>query len=262
MRDLREKAVWITGASGGIGEALAVAAAQRGARLLLTARREEELKRVQARCEAFSPCARLPLDLMTVDADAALEQAEALVGPIDVLVNNAGLSQRSLIRDTDMQVYRRLMELDFFAVVALSKAVLPGMVARGGGHIVTVSSVVGTISSPLRSGYAAAKHALHGFFDAAAAEYWSEGVRFTLACPGFVATQVSANALTGDGRPNGQVEASTAAGMAPDECAQRIWKAVERNRYEVTMGRERFYVYLKRFTPGLFAWLLRRVATP
>lgn len=262
MSDLQGKTVWITGASGGIGEALALSAAQRGARLVLSARRESELDRVRKNCEGHAECAVLALDLMAMDADAARAQAEAPFGPIDILVNNAGISQRSLIADTDMAVYRRIMELDFFAVIALSKAVLPGMVERGGGHIVTVSSVVGYISSPLRSGYAAAKHALHGFFDAAAAEYWDAGVRFTLACPGFVSTQVSANALTGDGSANGQVEASTAAGMAPSTCAERIWKAVERDRYEIVMGRERFYVYLKRFTPGLFARLLRRASTP
>lgn len=262
MSGVQGKTVWITGASGGIGEALALGAARRGARLVLSARRKDELERVRAQCQAHTECAIVALDLLQLDAEAARAEAEAPFGPIDILVNNAGISQRSLIADTDMQVYRRIMELDFFAVIALSKAVLPGMVERGGGHIVTVSSVVGYISSPLRSGYAAAKHALHGFFDAAAAEYWNDGVRFTLACPGFVSTQVSANALTGDGSANGQVEASTAAGMAPEVCAERIWKAVEGNRYEILMGRERAYVYLKRFTPRLFAWLLRRVATP
>ncbi|WP_043766204.1 SDR family oxidoreductase [Algiphilus aromaticivorans] len=255
---LQNRVVWITGASGGIGEQLALQASQAGARLVLSARRQDELERVRAACANPGQCAVQPLDLADFDADSAREQAEAFFGPIDILVNNAGISQRSLIADTDMAVYRRLMELDFFAVVALSKAVLPGMVARGGGHVVIVSSVVGYISSPLRSGYSAAKHALHGFFDSAAAEYWDVGVRFTLACPGFVATQVSANALTGDGSSNGRVEASTAGGMDPAECAARIWKAVAAGRYELLMGRERVYVYLKRFLPGLFARLLRR----
>lgn len=255
---LKDRVVWITGASGGIGEQLALQASRAGAQLVLSARREAELQRVREQCANPDRCAILPLDLATIDAELAREQAEAFFGPIDILVNNAGISQRSLIADTDMAVYRRIMELDYFAVVALTKAVLPGMRARGSGHVVTLSSVVGYISSPLRSGYAAAKHALHGFFDAASAEYWDAGVRFTLACPGFVATQVSANALTGDGSANGVVEASTAGGMEPADCAARIWRAVERERYEIVMGRERNYVYLKRFAPGLFARLLRR----
>lgn len=255
---LQDRVIWITGASGGIGEQLALQASQAGAWVVLSARRQAELEQVRQRCAQPERCAVVPLDLAEFEADAALEQAEACFGPIDVLVNNAGISQRSLVADTDMAVYRRIMELDFFAVVALSKAVLPGMATRGRGHVVTVSSVVGYISSPLRSGYSAAKHALHGFFDAASPEYWDAGVRFTLACPGFVATQVSANALTGDGSANGKVEASTAEGMDPAECARRIWRAVAAERYEIVMGRERLYVYLKRFFPALFARLLRR----
>jgi dehydrogenase/reductase SDR family member 7B len=163
------------------------------------------------------------------------------------------------VLDTTMDTYRRIMELDFFAVTALTKAVLPGMVQRGGGHVVVVSSVVGYISSPLRSGYAAAKHALHGFFDAAAAELWDQGVRFTLACPGFVRTQVSVNALAGDGSLYGRMDRRTAAGLAPEDCAQRIWRAVERNRYELLIGRERIAVYLRRWLPGVYHRLLRRI---
>lgn len=255
---LQNRVVWITGASSGIGEQLALQASQSGAQLILSARRENELERVRAACAHPDQCAVLPMDLADFDAKSARERAEAFFGPVDILVNNAGVSQRSLIADTQMSVYRRILELDFFAVVALTKAVLPGMVARGSGHVVTVSSVVGYVSSPLRSGYAAAKHALHGFFDAAAAEYWEAGVRFTLACPGFVATQVSVNALTGDGSANARAEARTAGGMDPAVCAARIWRAVTAERYEVLMGRERVFVYLKRFVPGLFARLLRR----
>jgi short-subunit dehydrogenase len=259
LTDLAGKVVWITGASGGIGEALAVAASARGAKLILTARRAAELERVKALCARPAEAAVLPLDLLQIgDGAAAVRDAEQHFGPIDVLVNNAGISQRSRVLDTSLEVYRRIFELDFFATVALTKAVLPGMVQRKRGHVVVVSSVVGYISSPLRSGYAAAKHALHGFYDAARAEHWRDGVKFTVACPGYVKTEVSMNAVTGDGGRHGKVDPSIARGVEPAYCAQKIWQAVEKGRDEVLVGREALVVYLKRFFPALFSWGVNR----
>jgi dehydrogenase/reductase SDR family protein 7B len=136
--------------------------------------------------------------------------------------------------------------------------VLPGMVQRKSGHVVVVSSVVGYISSPLRSGYAAAKHALHGFYDAARAEHWRDGVKFTLACPGYVKTDVSLNAVTGDGGRHAKVDPSIARGVDPSVCARKIWRAVEKEREEVLVGREALVVYLKRFFPALFSYAVNR----
>ncbi|WP_323119062.1 SDR family oxidoreductase [Burkholderia alba] len=251
MTQLAGKVVWITGASGGIGEGLALRAASRGAKLILSARRVDALQRVRAACPRPEEVAVLPLDLEALDdPQAAVRQAEACFGPIDVLVNNAGLSQRTLTLDTAVRDYRRLMEVDFFAPVALTKALLPGMLARGGGHVVTVSSVFGHIAMARRSGYAAAKHALHGFFDCARIELGGQGIRFTTACPGFVATDVSVNALGPGGLPFGQVDPDIGRGMDPAACAERIWQAVERDRQEVLIaGRERIAVYFKRFLP-------------
>jgi len=259
MTDLAGKVVWITGASSGIGEALAIGAARRGAKVVLTARRTAELERVKGLCADPTQAAVLPLDLLQLgDPAAALREAEKFFGPVDVLVNNAGISQRSLVLDTTLEVYRRIFELDFFATVALTKAVLPGMVQRKRGHVVVVSSVVGYISSPLRSGYAAAKHALHGFYDAARAEHWRDGVKFTLACPGYVKTDVSVNAVTGTGGRHGKVDPSIARGVDPMVCADKIWRAVERDRDEVLIGREALVVYLKRFFPALFSYAVNR----
>lgn len=259
MTDLAQKVVWITGASGGIGEAMALAAARRGAKLILSARRAAELERVRGLCADPSRAVVLPLDLLDMpDAAAVAREAERHFGPIDVLVNNAGISQRSRVLETSLDVYRRIFELDFFATVALTQAVLPGMVQRKSGHVVVVSSVVGYISSPLRSGYAAAKHALHGFYDAARAEHWRDGVKFTLACPGYVKTDVSLNAVTGSGGKHGKVDPSIARGVAPAACAEKIWRAVEKEREEVLVGREALVVYLKRFFPGLFSYAVNR----
>jgi short-subunit dehydrogenase len=214
---------------------------------------------VRAACADPARVAVHPLDLLQMaDPAAATRAAESHFGPIDILVNNAGISQRSLVLDTSMEVYRRIFELDFFATVALTKAVLPGMVQRKSGHVVVVSSVVGYISSPLRSGYAAAKHALHGFYDAARAEHWRDGVKFTLACPGYVKTDVSRNAVTGSGGRYDKVDPSIARGVDPAVCAAKIRRAVENDREEVLVGREALVVYLKRWFPALFSFAVNR----
>lgn len=258
MQTLSDKVIWITGASSGIGEALALIAAEAGAKLVLTSRRPAELERVKARCLNPANVAVLPLDLTNFDASSAAIDAAKPFGPIDILVNNAGISQRSLVLDTDMAVYRQILELDFFACVALTKAVLPGMVARKRGGVLTVSSVVGYVGTPLRSGYAAAKHALHGFFDAARAELWKSGVQFTLVCPGFIKTNVSVNAITGTGGKHGVMDTGQATGMSPDVCAQKIWHAYLSGQDEVVIGKERAFVLLKRLFPQAVRYAVKR----
>lgn len=259
MTAISGKVIWITGASSGIGESLALAAAAQGARLVLTARRTGELERVRQACPRPDEVCVLPADLMDFDAPALAAQAAAAFGPIDILVNNAGRSQRGRFADTDLSVYRQLLELDFFAPLKLTQAVLPQMRGRG-GHVVMIGSVLSRLGTPLRSGYAAAKHALAGFTEAVAAELWHEQVRFTLVLPGYIRTQVSVNAVNADGTPFGAMDSNTAAGMAPERCARKIWRAVERNREELLVGwKEGMFVYLKRWFPGVVAAGLKRV---
>jgi short-subunit dehydrogenase len=256
---LKDRRIWITGASSGIGEALAVQASAAGAYLVLSARREAELERVRGLCANPERVAVLPLDLTDFDAGEALRRAEAAFGPIDILVNNAGISQRGTVLQTQESVYRRIFELDFFACVKLTQAVLPGMVQRRQGHIVTVSSVVGYVGTPLRSGYAAAKHALHGFYEALRAEVWREGVQITLVCPGYIRTQVSVNAVTADGGQHGKMDEGQLKGLSAEACAARIWKAVRRGEAEVLIGaKEAVFVYLRRWFPGLLRYALKR----
>jgi len=260
LTEIADKVVWITGASGGIGEGLALKASELGARLILSARNRPQLERVRAKCAHPERVALLPLDLTEFDPLEAGAAAASCFGPVDVLVNNAGVSQRSLVLDTDLAVYRRIMELDYFAVVALTKAVLPSMVERWAGHIVTVSSIVGKVATPLRSGYAAAKHALHGFHDALRAEVHGHGVRVTVVCPGFVRTAISLNAVTGHGAVQGRMDAAQAAGMDPILCGEHIWRAVQRNTSEACIGgREIHFAWLKRLSPALVEQLVRRV---
>jgi short-subunit dehydrogenase len=255
------KVVWITGASSGLGEALAHACARRGARLLLSARNETRLLEVQAACAHPERHSVLPLDLADgATLGPAAEAALARCGQIDVLVHNGGVSQRSLARDTRIEVDRLILETNFFGAVALTKAVLPAMLARKSGHFVVISSLVGKFGTPLRSAYSASKHALHGFFDSLRAETWRDGIRITLVCPGFIRTAITLHALTGDGSPQGTMDRAQKRGMPPAVCAERIVRAVERGKDEILVGgKDRFAVYVKRFVPGLFNRAIRRV---
>ena len=191
--------VWITGASGGLGEALAHAFGAEGARLVLSARRAAELDRVAAAAADAGGTARaVRMDLADPDSIAAAAADVARVeGRVDVLVHNAGLTQRALIADADIDVYRRLFEVNFFGPLALTKAAMPAM--AGGGKIVAISSIAAYYSSPYRSGYNASKKALHGLFDALRAEAHGDGIGVLLVVLGSVRTRVSVNALRGDG---------------------------------------------------------------
>lgn len=265
--DFQDRRVWITGASSGIGEALAHAFHNAGAKVILSARREEELKRVQAECGGEPKTRVLPLDVTRAE-DLSLKPREALAifAGIDILVLNAGISQRSLTRDTDESVYRRLMEVNFFGPEALTRAVLPSMLENKSGHIVVISSVAGRFGVPLRSGYSATKFALHGFFEALRAEEARNGIRVTLVCPGFIRTGISLSALKGDGTKHAKMDPDLAQGMPAEECARQILTAVARKKEDVTIAarREKMLVYMKRFAPGLVTRLVaaRAPGTP
>ncbi|HRI10109.1 MAG TPA: SDR family NAD(P)-dependent oxidoreductase, partial [Nannocystaceae bacterium] len=181
-------------------------------------------------------------------------------GPVDVLVNNAGLSQRSLALDTDLEVDRRLMTINYLGTVALTKAALPAMIERRAGQVVVVTSLVGKIGSPLRSGYAASKHALHGFFESLRAELHGSGVGVTMVLPGYIRTELPMHALVGDGSAQGRMDRAQLEGMAAERCARKIARAIARRRAEVVIGgREVAGVYVHRLFPALFRWLLPRV---
>ncbi len=261
MKKLEQNVIWITGASSGIGEALALALSKHRSTLVLSARRKEALQNIEARCQANGATTLcLPLDLAAHDElPAKVDQVIEAFGRIDILVNNGGMSQRALAHDTDLEVDRQLMHVNYLGTVALTKAVLPFMRKQGSGHIAVVSSLVGKFGSPYRSGYAASKHALHGFFDSLRAEVEDEGIHVTMICPGFINTNVTVNALTRDGSKLNQIDEATAKGLSPEQCAKRIMQALTRNQREVYIGKyEVWGVYLKRFLPGLFARILKR----
>ncbi len=252
--------IWITGASSGIGEAAAQAFAREGARLVLSSRRPDELERVRRACERPDEHAVIPLDLIRSETfPAIVADVLARCGRIDVLVNNGGVSQRARALDATPDVERALMEVDYFGPVALTKAVLPSMRARHSGRIVVVSSVMGYVGTPGRSTYAAAKHALHGYFDSLRAEIWRDGVGVTLVCPGYVKTAVSHNAVGPRGEKHGRTDGTHLTGIAPEKCAAAIVNAVANGREEVYVGREAYAIYVKRFFPWLYSRIMRRM---
>lgn len=257
--NLENKTIWLTGASSGIGEALAKQLSQFSVNLILSSRRADELQRVRSACANQERIAVLPLDLTESETfDLKVQKALAIFGRVDVLINNGGRSQRSLAKDTLLQVDRDLMEVNYFGSVGLTKAILPHMLERGSGHFVVVTSLTGIFGTPFRSGYAASKHALHGFFDSLRAELEDQGIQVTIAAPGFVKTNVSVNAYTGDGSSLGSMDRAQANGLSPEKCAKAIIRAMVKGKREVYIGRESYGAYVKRFLPGLFARIIKK----
>jgi short-subunit dehydrogenase len=240
MTDVSGKTIWITGASSGIGKGLALALAGQGARLVLSGRNHDALADVAADCpgalvEAFEAT---DLDALPAIVDRVL----AATGGIDWLVNNAGISQRSLALDTGFNVYRTIMEVDFFAPLRLTQLLLPGMVARAmqglGGRIINNASVAGRVGSPLRTGYCAAKHALVGWSDSMRAEISQYGLQVHVLTPGFVATGIAANAITGDGSQKGAGNDPVNDGISIHESAQQIIAGILADKPEIPVGRD------------------------
>jgi short-subunit dehydrogenase len=256
------KVVWITGASSGIGEALVKNLAKNSnAKIILSSRKEEQLHSVAEKAALSTDrYAVIPLDLKNYkDLPEIAQKAINQFGKIDILVNNAGLSQRSLAMETDIEVDKQLIDIDYIGTVALTKAVIPYMINNKGGQIAVVSSLMGIFGAPMRSGYAGAKHALHGFFDALRAELYDLNIMITIICPGFIQTDISIHAVTGDGSLQGTMDHATMNGMPVDVFAKKMLDAIEKKKKQKAIGgKEVLAVYLKRFFPDLLAKVIRK----
>lgn len=252
--------IWITGASSGIGEATAKKFSKEGYRVIISARKGHELNRVKSECSNTSDVQVLPLDLTEIQTfDQKVAQAIGFFGQVDLMLHNGGISQRSLIRETGLAVDRKLMEVNFFGTVALTKALLPHFISNKSGQFAVITSLVGKFGSPFRSSYAASKHALHGFFDTLRAEHFQDNIAVTMICPGFIRTNVSVNAITADGSTLGQMDEAQANGMSPEDCATEIFSAITRKKEEVYIGgKETLAVYLKRLFPSVFSKIIRK----
>src|ERR1035437_7046425 len=262
MEKFKNKIVWITGASSGIGEACAYLFAREKANLILSGTRVEVLMKTHERCiELGAKCQILPYDLSELEGIPELVKSAFLCyGDIDILFNNAGISQRGITGDTLFEVDKIIMDVNFFAPVLITKLVLPEMLRKGSGTIAVTSSIAGKIGFPLRSAYSASKHALYGFFETLEAEYYEKNIRVVMVCPGFVNTNISINALDNDGKRHAKLDSGQANGITAEKAAKKIVHGIYKQKPEVLVGgKELIMVYIKRFFPSLSRILARKI---
>lgn len=257
------RTIWITGAGSGIGEALALAYAEKGTRLILSGRNVQALKSVAQRVEAEGAEAMVvPLDLSQSDSfKGVVDSLRDRLDRIDMLVSNAGMSQRSRILETSQETERRIFEVNYFGTVELSRLVLQWMVEKGGGQMVVMSSISGKFGFPLRSTYAATKHAVLGFFGTMDLEYRDKGIAVTMICPGRINTNISLNALRGDGTKHESLDQGLSAGMDAARAARKMRRAIDKRKYMVYVGgKELLMVFLFKYVPALFRKVARMVS--
>jgi dehydrogenase/reductase SDR family protein 7B len=256
----KDKIVWITGASSGIGAELAKQFNSLGAIVVLSARNEAKLKELQASLNQTEKSLVLPLDLRNQESfkghvATVLEKYHK----IDILLNNGGLSQRGEAADTDISIDREIMEVNYFGTVGLTKAVLTVMRKQKSGHIIAISSIAGKFGFFLRSAYSASKHALQGFFESVLLEEEKNGIKVTIAYPGKINTEISKSALNSKGEAHGLMDHNQDTGMPVEECVQKLIKAIRKNKKSVLIGNKEIYaVYIKRFFPSLFWRIIKK----
>lgn len=260
MKNLEGKTIWITGASSGIGEASALAFAQAGCQLILTARSQDKLEAVAQKC-GESKCLVLPADLSDLDAIKGLvDKALNFTGRIDILLNNVGVSQRSEAHETPIDIDQKIMHLNFISIVALTKQVLPIMKQQKSGHLAVVSSISGLFGFPLRTAYSASKHALQGFFESLRPELLPFHIKVTIISPGRIRTNISLNALTKDGTVHGQMDPGQLNGMPAEKCANQIVRGIAKGKKDVLIGgKELLLVYIHRFLPFLYHRIVSKI---
>lgn len=262
MKRYTGKTVWITGASSGIGESLAREFALDGSKVIISSHEADELERVRKNLEPISKEV-YPVVFNLGKPEEVQNTAEKVLkefGSIDILMNNGGISQRATVIDSSIDMDRKIMEIDYFSGVILTKAVLPGMIKNGWGHIGVTSSISGKFGFPLRSAYGAAKHALFGFYGAVRAENAGNGIKVTIFSPGRVRTNISLHSLVKGGKEYGKMSAGQAKGITPEKCARKMVSAMKRGRKDVLIGGfELVMVWIHKYCKWLFYKLAGRV---
>ncbi|GGO65781.1 SDR family oxidoreductase [Bowmanella pacifica] len=256
---IQGKVVWLTGASMGIGEALAKTLDAAGAKLILSARSEDKLQALLNSLKYPQQHRIVPLDLADGENISTVVANTPLPEGLDILINNGGISQRGLATDTPVPVQRQVMEVNYFGTITLTQALLPALLASK-GMIVNIASVAGKVGGQSMSGYAASKHALIGYMDCLRAEEASKGLKVLNVCPGFVQTNISVHALTAEGKQYGRVAKSIAEGISPQACASEILRAMQKNKFEVVIGKglSAWAPTIKRWFPVFFTRLSAR----
>jgi len=261
------KVVWVTGASSGIGASLAKDFTVAGAQVIISARRVPELEAIAKECSQLGAksVTVLPLDVMDYAAQqTAYDHIIATYGHIDTLVLNPGRTQRALAMDTSIESTKTLLDLNFLSFVSLGKIVIPGMLARGGGTVVVMSSISGKMGTPVSSTYSATKYALHGYFDAVRAEYAAQGLHVLLVCPGPVVSEIAQHAVKGEGFEHKTYETEDSVKMSTQRCTHLTMKALHYKFDEVWLSTQPFLciTYLSVYAPGLCRFLFKRVFGP
>lgn len=258
-KSFQGKICWITGASSGIGEALAISMSRQGAYLILSARSESNLTKVKNECAEPGKIVVLPCDLENTDLIPSIAStAWDAFGQIDYVFLNAGMAVRDTVINTEVNLIRKVMNTNFIGAALIAKTLLPLMVGRGSGNFVVTSSLSGKYGIPKLSAYAASKHALHGYFGSLRAEHAKDGIKVIMVIPGLIRTGISLHALTGDGKSYGKMLESINAGMSPEVCAEKILKGVRKGKNEVIVGNsEKLTLLLNRLFPSLMAWVIR-----
>jgi dehydrogenase/reductase SDR family protein 7B len=262
MKNFAGKVVWITGASSGIGEALVYEFASLGAIVIVSSNESTELEKVKKNCGDLSvniTC--VPFDLSdTANIGTLVDGQLSLTGRIDYLLNIGGISHRSIIEETPLWLDRKIMEINYFGTIALSKAVLPYMIRQKSGHILATSSIAGRFGFPLRSAYSASKQALHGFFETLHIENSKNNIYSSVIIPGRVRTKISYRALDGQGKEQGKMDEGLAKGITPEKAAKTIIKGIIRNKREILVGSsELTMLYIRRYLPFLFFRLAGKI---
>jgi dehydrogenase/reductase SDR family member 7B len=255
-----DKKIWITGASSGLGEQLAYELAREGARIVLSARRIDELERVKKGCTNPDKVELIPFDLnIEKSVVEAFDKVSLSSQPIDILFNNGGISQRSDALQTKTEVEREIFEINYFSNILLSKLVAREMIKRKSGHLVVISSLLGKWGFHTRSTYAASKHALHGYYDSMRMELENQGLVITIVTPGFLATNISKNARNMDGAHTQLMDQNQASGLSANEAAIQIMKGVAQKKNEFAVGsKEILGLKMRRFFPKWFEKILRK----
>lgn len=256
--ELKDKVVWITGASSGIGASLACQLNKLGTKVIVSARRAERLSDLRNSCTNPENLFPVPMD---VTDPVSIENAVARVrqlGGLDLVIHNAGIAQKGLVIENEMDVDRSIMETNYFGTVALTKAVMPLYLGQGHGRFAVVSSFAGVMGIPGRSAYAASKHALHGFFESLEAEQINCQLHVSYILPGFINTEITAKGLCGDGRAYGKVETSHRLGMTASECADGIIRGLTKNKRRIAVGKvEVGLLFIRRVSPALSRYIIR-----